>query len=127
MTVRQRVNEGASQVIEFDIDHDDFSASPAPTLTSATLTLFDYETYSPDVSPLLGIINSRNAQDVLNTNDVDIDSNGHVTWTVQPEDNVIVTTRRQVERHIAQFAFEWAGGAYTYEFEIEVVNLRSES
>jgi len=121
-----RVTEGSTHVIAFDLLDQADAAVPDTLLTEATLTLFDWETGagSGGGSPVPGILNGRDAQDVLNDNDVTIDTVGHVIWTMQPDDNVIVTARRQVERHRAQFHFVWPTGEFWYELEIEVVNLR---
>lgn len=107
-------------------------------LSAATLTLYDLLTAtggSPDPS----IINGRDAQDVLGVgsppeqNGVTIydspqtDTDGstyNFEWLLSPEDNVIVTERRQIERHRAMFHFVWPDGEMRAEFEIEVVNLR---
>ena len=124
---RVRVNEGSVKLLEFDIVNEADEAVSESSLTSAQLTLLDIETYAPGASPATGIINDRDAQDVLNDNNVTIDSEGHVVWTMQPEDNVIVTPRRQVERHRAQFSFAWDEGSFNVEIEIEVVNLRKAS
>lgn len=122
---RFRFTEKSSGGIDFAIKDQDDVAVPAASLTAATLTLHDLDTYEPDSSPAVGIINSRDAQDILNANDVTIDSSGHVIWSVRPEDNPIVTRRRQLERHRAKFQFVWATGAFNYECELEVLNLRS--
>jgi hypothetical protein len=125
---RVRVNEGSTTVIEFNVLDADGAAVPAASLTLATLTLYDIGTYVPG-SPVVGILNSRDQQDVNNDHDVTISDSTTklVTWTSQPDDHVIVTPRRQLERHRAQFHFEWATGEFNYELEIEVVNLRSQT
>ena len=128
---RFRFNERSTGVIEGDIIDADGNLVPAEDLTEATLTLYDLETVIPGNSPA-GQINGRDGQDVLNANDVSIDAVspstiGHFIWSVQPEDNIIVTERRQVERHRAMFRFAWATGEFRYECEIEVVNLRMAS
>lgn len=121
---RFRMTEQSTGIIEGDIVDQDGEAVPAASLTAATLTLYDYDTGAGGGSPAPGIINDRDAQDILNANDVTIDSDGHFIWSVQPDDNVIVTLRRQVERHRAMFLFTWATGEFRYECEINVINLR---
>lgn len=119
------VNERSSKVVTFTLKDQAGAPVPAASLTAAELTLYDVETYE-NASPAVGILNDRQGQNVLNLNNVTIHStSGLVTWTMQPEDNVIVTERRQVERHRAMFHFAWSGGSFDYECEIEVVNLRS--
>ncbi len=124
---RIRVTENSNRVITFSLLDSDGAPVPSASLTEATLTLFDWQT-SGGGSPAVGIINARDGQNVLNANDVTIGAtDGSVTWTMQPEDNVIVTERRQVERHRAMFHFAWATGLFDYELEIEVTNLRQAS
>lgn len=120
---RFRFNQSASEVISKAITAPNASPVPGNTLTAAILTLFDWDTGAAGGSPLPGILNGRHQQNVLNLNDVTIDESGLFTWQVQPDDNVIVTSRRQVERHRAIFLFMWADGQFPYECEIEVVNL----
>jgi hypothetical protein len=121
-----RVDEDSTRVVTFTLLDEANVAVPGSALTEATLTLFDLGTASPG-SPVKGIINDRNGQDVLNTNGVTIDEAGLVTWELQSEDNIIVTPRRQVERHRAMFRFTWPDGDFLKEFEIEVLNLRMAS
>lgn len=129
---RVRVNEQSVKVVEFDIVDAEDQAVPADSLTVGELTLYDMDTFVPG-SPTVGIINGRNAQDILNDNNVTIDSSGHVVYTMPAADNAMPDDvdsrahllRRQVWRHRAQFHFEWDDGSFNYEFEIEVVNLRS--
>lgn len=123
--VRLRVSERSTQEIAFDILNQAEESVPASSLSTATLTLYDVDTYVPDASPIVGIINGRDGVDVLNAHGVTIDADGHVVWTMDPADNPIVTERRQIERHRAQFHFTWSGGAFHQEIEIEVENLRS--
>lgn len=128
------VNEGSTKVVEFDILDQDQEGVPATDLSTATLRLWDEATYASGGSPVVGILNGRDGQDVLNANSVTIDSDGHVVWTMQPEDTGEPSglsenqrnnrLRRQRWRHFALFAFTWATGAYQQEIEIEVVNLR---
>lgn len=123
---RFRCQEDSTFVISGTILDQDDAAVALAALTAATLTLFDLDTYEPGSSPVTGILNERDAQDVLNMNNVTIHAtSGLFTWTLQPDDNVIVTPRRQVERHRALFTFTWSAGSFNYECEIEVVNRRT--
>ena len=121
--IRERFNERQSGcTIEGDIVDLEAVPVPAASLTSATLTFYDLCTHVP--GSLTGIINGRSVQNVLNANQVTIDSSGHFIWSLQPADNSIVTLRRQVERHRALFVFGWAQGSFPFELEVEVVNSR---
>lgn len=127
---RERFNEGASGFIRARIVDSAGDPVDVEALISATFTLWDVDTGSADTSPVEGIINDRNEQDILpegspsEENDVVYEADGYFQWNLQPEDNIIVTPRRQIERHRAMFVFTWDGGSLTHEIEIEVVNLR---
>lgn len=77
---------------------------PAASLTALELTLWDVLTGT--------VVNSRDAQNVLNTNNVTVDGNGGLVWDIQPADNAIVRTTSTPfpERHRAMFYFTWSGG-----------------
>lgn len=128
--IRERYNEQTSAYIRGQIVDQEGTAVDVEDLASATLTLWDVETGSANTSPAEGIINDREAQDILGAgspwgeHDVTFEDDGYFRWDLQPEDNIIVNARRQVERHRALFVFAWASGQLTYEVEIEVVNLR---
>ncbi len=125
---RERFTEGSSGFIRAQIVDVDGMPISADDLTAATLTLYDLQTRT--------IINSREAQDILGSasplgdHDVTYDEDGYFRWDLQPEipgaspedhgDNVIITPRRQVERHRAEFHFAFPGGAFNYAIEIEV-------
>lgn len=122
-----RVNEGAGQQLTGSILDAAGAAVSAASITSARLTLYDVETYEPDGSPVAGIINARNAVELLAESPVGITlSDGAFAFTLEPADNIIVTPRRQVERHRAEFVFEYPSGSSTMAIEIEVINLRSQ-
>lgn len=127
---RVRFNENSSGFIRARIVDQAGLPVEFTALTSATLTLWDVETGSAVVSPIEGIINGRDYQDILPAgsplveNDVTYEGDGYFRWDLQPADNVIVNPRRQIERHRAMFVFDWLGGSLVYELEIEVMNLR---
>ncbi len=128
---RERFNEGSSGYIRAQIVDSDGEPVLFDDLTAASLTLLDLMTYAPAASPAVGIINDRDAQDILaaglspaEMNDVAYEADGYFTWHVQPEDNAIVTPRRQLERHRAEFHFEFPGGAFNYAIELDVENMR---
>lgn len=93
-------------------------------ITAATLTLYDVETAALDASPAEGIINGRERADLLSPSpaEITIDEQGAFAVQLTPDDNPIVTPRRQVERHRAVLIFTWPEGAYTTNIDIDVVN-----
>ncbi len=117
--------EGSSRTVTFTLVDNAGVVVPLANIDAATLTLYDLGTYEPGASPTVGIINSRDAQSVLNANNVTVHStSGLVTWAMQDEDNPIVTPRRQLERHRAMFTFDVGGVILAYELEVVVKNLR---
>jgi hypothetical protein len=138
---RLRFTERTTARIIGTIRDRDGQAISADFLTDATLTLYDLATYAPGSgSPVPGILNGRHAQDILGVGSppaehgvtlyqtLQTDPDGttyNFEWLLDAADNAIVTERRQVERHRAQFHFVWPTGNMNMEIEIEVVNLRS--
>jgi len=126
---RFRFTERSAGTISGFIQDENGDGVDPATLTAATLTLYDLDTYVPGASPVVGIVNNRDAQNVNGVNDVTFPSNspidGEFVWAVQPADNIIVTERRQVERHLAEFTFTWSGGSFVYRCEIDVENLEA--
>ena len=90
-----------------------------PNTSLSTLTLTLYSIHS------LAVINSRNAQNVLNANDVSVDVIGNLTWEMQPADNAILDPTLQTEIHRALWEWTWAGGAKAgkHEVDFQVRNL----
>jgi hypothetical protein len=90
----------------------------APALSVLTLTLYDKA--SGD------IINSRDGQDVLNTNGVTYNSTtGALVWTIAPEDNPIVDDALAHEEHVALFEGTYSSTKkLKHEVSILVRNLR---
>lgn len=75
-------------------------AVPLTSIVSAVLTLRDVDSNA--------VINNRNAQDVLNVNNVTIHAtSGLVTWEIQPADNVI-SGSSGYELHRAVFDFVYS-------------------
>lgn len=132
------LNEGSSRIIDFNVLDEDGEIVPAANITQAQLTLCNLELSNPDGSPaIVRIINNRDDQNVLNTNNVTVsDSTAKlVTWTMQPADNRkpsglteeedTYLSRRTIWRHLATFHFEFTTGEYNYQIEIEVRNMKS--
>lgn len=70
-------------------------------------------------------INSRDGQDILNDNDVTVDSEGVVTWNMQVDDTPILDDVRFEEDHIALFRWTWSSGtmAGSAEITIKIQNI----
>lgn len=85
-------------------------------LTTLTLTLYEKRSKT--------ILNSRNAQNVLNANGVAVTAVGALTWTIAKEDTAMVGTA-QLERHVAVFQGTWNTGAkkFVHVVEFDVINV----
>lgn len=85
--------------------NDGVTAIPASALVTLTLTL-----YVIKADGTTAYVNSRNAQNVLNANNVTVDEAGLLRWTVQVADTTLIETLEH-ERHYALFAWTASGVA----------------
>lgn len=113
-TVRTEINEETTGRLRFPLLDEDAEAVALANLVTLTLTLYDADTGT--------IINSRNAQNVLNTNNVTVSSSGLVEWALQPEDTLLVGSSI-LEEHVALFRWTWTGGQQSEEIRHYVRNL----
>ena len=86
-------------------------------IVSAQLTLKDVDTGE--------VINSRLNQNIIDDNNVTIhDTSGLLTWTIQPEDNVLINPARQSETHRAVFDIVYSSTQrLRYELYLQVRNI----
>lgn len=101
------VNEGNIALISGTLTDEAGDAVPLAAIATLTLTLYDAD--------LDSIINSRNAQSILNTNGGTLHATtGAFTLTLSAADNVIVTTREagRTETHYGLVEATWTGGGY---------------
>jgi hypothetical protein len=91
-----RYERGETAVFTATLRDKDGAAIAAASLTSLSLTLTDAHSG--------GVVNSRNAQNVLNANNVTVNSSGGLVWTIQIAD-VAQQGTASVERaeHVAKF------------------------
>lgn len=107
----RRVDEGCTA--RYQTQFKDETGATIHALTTLTLTLYDDSTGT--------IINSRNQQNVLDQNNV-VFSGNTLIWTLQPADNIIVTTgvrTNSYERHIALFEYTYDSGNKSGKHELE--------
>jgi len=85
-------------------------------LDSMTLTLYNQADGS--------IINGRDAQNVLNANNVSF-ANGLVSWSVQTADTPIVDDSKSIETHMAVFYMTWNLGqrSTTHRVRMDIENV----
>jgi len=110
--------EQASGVYRASITDEAGALLPGSTLATLTLTL-----YVIGAGGTITYINSRDHQDVFNTNGVQVfdalqtdtflDGSTvtyNLKWIVAPEDTTLVSDQLKVERHIALFEWTWGVG-----------------
>lgn len=98
-----RMNELTTGVYTGSLVDDTGAAIGAASLVTLTLTLYDAITKT--------YINARNAQNILNANNVTVDSSGNLIWSVQALDNLIVNDTLSTELHVALFQWTYGAGA----------------
>jgi hypothetical protein len=111
-----KVAESQGVTVRFRLKDEQAQPVPKADLTSATLSL-----YLADGT----ILNTRDAQDILNGSGFDVDINattGRVTWTVQDEDVEIQNDALDVEVHYALFTFVFRGLTFRHIVELRVRN-----
>lgn len=88
---------------------------PASALSAAVLTVYSAASEA--------IVNSREAQNVLNANNVTISELGVVTWTLQPSDVTMLNQALEEETHRCVFLFTWtaSGNTRTHPHEVDFV------
>lgn len=117
LTVAQRVvPEEASFQYTGYIKDETGTVIPLASLTTLTLTLYNKATGA--------IINSRNAQNVKNANNVTVHAtSGLVTWSAKPADNPIIDTTLdagETEEHVALFEWTYNSGADGGKHELSI-------
>lgn len=119
MTTLGPVSERTTQFYTTTLKDEAGAALPLSAFSILTLT---YSTMADGV-----IINSREDQNILNTNNVTVHAtSGLLTWTLQPADTIIVETATPLESHRA--LFEWTltnGHAGKHEVIILVRNVNN--
>ncbi len=110
------VNEKSTAKYQATLKDEDDVIIPAANIVSLTLTYCEKAGGT--------IINARDDQDVLNTNNVTVDSAGILIWTLQEADTIIVNTALDVEVHKATFKMTFnTNGKATWDVDISVRNL----
>jgi hypothetical protein len=107
----------SGQLTAVVVGNDGVTGIPAATLTTLVLTLYVIKADGTD-----SIVNGRNAQNVLNANNVTVDVNGNLHWVIQSADTALVEDI-PFERHIALFEWTWPAGVGKHEVILVVRNL----
>jgi len=121
-TSSHEVSEGNSYVCTMTLLDEAGDPVASAALDTITLTLYDRDTRE--------VINTRDGQDVFDTNGGTMHAtSGLFTLLLEPDDLPIVTTRKSIEVHVAHVRFAWTDGtdakAVSHEFELEVRNIRA--
>lgn len=114
------INEKASALYTATLKDENGVVISLGNITTATMTLFDVETGT--------IINSRNAQDIKNANNVTIHAtSGLLTWSLQPADTIIVDSTRPGEEHRAEITVVYNSRVNKHEVVMYIRNLTKTS
>jgi hypothetical protein len=103
--------EGTTGLYTFTLVNEDGEGIAVSSIETMTLTAYDWATQA--------ILNNREAQDVMNVNDVTIVTEAGppvvttVTWRLQPADTIIATPGKACEVHEAYFTWTWNSGTRT--------------
>lgn len=97
-----RIDAGTTGEARYTLRDNDGAVIPVASLSALTLTLRDAKSGS--------IVNSRNAQNVLNTNGVTVNSSGALVWTVATADTTLLDSTLESEEHVGEFLFTTTGG-----------------
>lgn len=113
ITVLDVIFEKTSPKITATIKDEDGNPVAAGSLNTLTLTLYNLDDAAGT------IINSRNAQNVLNANNVTVSGGGVLTWSVQSLDTIIIGSGNY-ERHRAVFEWTYSSGAKNGKYIIDM-------
>ena len=115
------VNQGETALYTATLRDTAGAAIASANMVSLTLDLFDKSSGTQ--------INSRAAQDVLNTNNVTVHAtSGLMSWEIQAADSVIVgtVTERRSEIHNARFTLTYdTDKVLVFEIPIVVIKLQT--
>ncbi|MDH3279916.1 MAG: hypothetical protein OEQ18_02160 [Gammaproteobacteria bacterium] len=106
------INEGNTSIYDLTLTDEEGTVIPASAISVLTLTLSNVADGA--------IINSRNAQDALNANNVTIHAtSGLLTYTLQPLDTAIQDTTLNYETHRATFQCTYNSGAGQSNWDVD--------
>lgn len=118
-----RYNERSAGLLEGIVIDSFGTPVPGSDVTAFTMTIWDIDT-AQQTSPVEGIINDRHDYDVLGSSEVTISESGAFSIKLSADDNIVVTKRRQVERHSVtvhcEFETDSGIGVFNQDIEIEV-------
>jgi len=99
--IAEPIAEKTTAKITFTLKDEADTVIPLDQIATLTLTLYNEESRT--------IINARDAQNVLNLNNVTVHAtSGLVTWLLQSADTSIETATKRYETRVALFAWTFA-------------------
>lgn len=108
----QMINEGNTAIYTATLKDEAGTVIPASAISALTITLSNVADGT--------IINSRNAQDALNANNVTIHAtSGLLTYTLQPSDTAIQDDEQPYETHRATFQCTYNAGAGQSNWDVD--------
>jgi len=113
-TLTDEILEQTTPVITATVRDEAGVAISGVNLTTLTLTLYSRN------DPSYPIINTRDAQDVLNVNNVTVDANGLLTWALQSGDTTMYDESLDIETHRAVFEWTYNAGARNGKYMIDM-------
>ena len=93
------VNEGTTRRITGQLKDDEGNLIGSGNVSAFTMTQKGLDGT---------VINSRDSQNVLNTNNVTLDANGNWVFQVQPEDAIRLEHKPGIEIHKVTVEWEWS-------------------
>lgn len=105
------INEGRTPSYSEILKDKDGTPVPASGMSSLTLTLSNEADGA--------IINSRNAVNALNANNVTVDESGNIEYVLQPLDTAIQDATQAFETHRATFQCTYNGGAHRENWDVD--------
>lgn len=118
-STQRRVQEGTTPIYSARLRDENDDPILLADLSTITLTYYDVASGA--------ILNSREAQNIKNANNVEINAtSGVLTWQLQPGDTTIYGSveHGDVEPHIALFEWTLANGRRgKHELQLDILNL----
>lgn len=106
------IRENTTPVYTAVIRDENGNVLPDTALDSLLMTYYDVDSGE--------IINNRNAQNILNANDVTVDNVGQLTWDMRPADTAIIDGSSVFEEKVAVISWSWTVSLITRQSNQEV-------
>ena len=114
------IQENNTYKVTFDLVDEDGTAIADSAVGTFLCTLYYFNDDNPNSDPYhLATINNRYNQNVKNANNVSMTSTSNVTWYMQPEDNVMLSSK-EVELHTALFTWYYSSKRNSQDIKFRV-------